>query len=43
MRKIFVPVILVAVIISLASCGANRKLGCPSTAKSAGHSKNINS
>jgi predicted small lipoprotein YifL len=43
MKRIFFSAILVAVVISLASCGANRKLGCPATAKSATQAKSVSS
>ena len=40
MKKVFISGILLAVVLSMGSC-ANRKLGCPATAKISSHSKTI--
>ncbi len=43
MKKLFFSTALLALVLSLASCGANRKLGCPATAKTTHQPKNVNS
>lgn len=41
MKKLFIFLVISTVAVSLISCGGNRKLGCPATAKN-GQTKTAN-
>lgn len=43
MKKVFFSAVVVALVVSLASCGANRKLGCPAAAKNENRVKSVQS